>query len=291
MEHGIYGKAPVVTVQTKRHSYIVFGPAELMGAAHHYNCLIDGQKGIFTVAGAPQDNDLLQAEARALRFLRQPDRPEAAGYLPMLPELVESFVYCETGGIERRANVLTAVPGYVSLSAILEAYPSGLDPRDMAWMWRRLLDLLGYVHSRGIVHGAVLPSNVLIGTGDVHDVRLIDWQCAVGEGIGANDYISCMDSSFREWYPAEVAARQPPSPATDILMSARCMIALIGGDPLTGNIPSPIHRRIVVFLRSCLMVGIRERPQDAWKLRAEFTELIDLLWGQRQYRPLVMPSS
>ena len=158
-------------------------------------------------------------------------------------------------------------------------------------MWRRLLDILGYAHSRGIIHGAVLPPNVVVGTGDLHEVVLTNWQAATGENTGVSKHIACLDTAYQSWYPPEVTAKQPPTPGTDILMSARCMIALLGGDPLSGGLPPQIDRRIAGFLKSCLIVGIRQRPQDAWKLRAEFTELIDRLWGRREYRPLIMPTS
>jgi serine/threonine protein kinase len=288
LEHGIYGKPPLATIKTKRHCYTILQPLGVSGAAHSYSCLIDRQSGVFTVAQTPLDNDLLQTEAQVLRLLREPNRCEASGYLPMLPELVESFIYGEANGTERQASTFKAVPGYISLAAIQEAYPAGVDPRDMAWMWRRLLDLLGYVHSRGVIHGAVLPSNVLIGTGDHHEVILTNWQAAAGENAGVSKHIAYMDTAHKPWYPPEVIARRPPTPGTDILMSARCMIALLGGDPLSGSMPPRTHRRIAGFLKSCLIIGTRQRPQDAWKLRAEFTELIDQLW-RRQYRPFMMP--
>lgn len=302
LEHGIYGKPAPLTIQTKRHSYTILEPLAASGAAHCYTCLIDRQKGVcngtlhgtlqgvFMIAQTPSSNDLLQAEAKTIRFLREPNRPEAVGYLPILPELVESFIYSEPNGIERQANVFTARPGYVSLATIQQAYPQGLDPRDMAWMWRRLLDLLGYTHSRGIIHGAVLPPNVWIGTGDLHEVVLTNWQAATGENTGVSQHIACIDAAYKTWYPPEVMAKQPPTPGTDILLSARCMIALMGGDPLTGQLPQPVHHRISSFLKSCLIVGVSQRPQDAWELRAEFTELMDHLWKQRQYRPFLMPS-
>ena len=60
-----------------------------------------------------------------------------------------------------------------SLAQVHAAYPRGLDPRDAAWMWRRLLVALGTVHAAGVVHGAVLPDHVLIHP-DLHDT-LIGW--------------------------------------------------------------------------------------------------------------------
>lgn len=302
LAHGIYGKPAPVTIQTRRHSYSILEPLVASGAAHCYNCLIDRHRsvfngappapwqGVFTVAQTPLSNDLLQAEAKTIRWLREPNRPEAVGYLPMLPELIESFIYSEANGIERQANTFTARSGYVSIATIQQVYPRGLDARDMAWMWRRLLDLLGYAHSRGIIHGAVLPPNVWIGTGDLHEVVLTNWQAATGEHTGVSQHIACLDAAYQTWYPPEVMAKQPPTPATDILLAARCMIALMGGDPLTGQLPQLVHQRISSFLKSCLLPGVCQRPQDAWKLRAEFTELMDHLWQERQYRPFLMPS-
>ena len=50
----------------------------------------------------------------------------------------------------------------------------GVDPRDAAWMWRRLLVALGFAHRAGVLHGAVLPEHVLIHPGE-HGLVLVDW--------------------------------------------------------------------------------------------------------------------
>ncbi len=63
---------------------------------------------------------------------------------------------------------------YVPMSEVIAAYPKGLDFRDVAWMYKRLLSGLGFVAEMGVVHGAILPSHVLVHpTG--HGAKIIDW--------------------------------------------------------------------------------------------------------------------
>jgi serine/threonine protein kinase len=284
-----YGHSGVVTITTKQHTYSVGDALDPMGAAHCYQCLADGiTHGVFTVAQTPADNDLLQTEAKMLQLLTSPNRTEAKGYLPMLPKLTETFRYTEGGGIERQANVYTTTPGFVSIKQIQEAYPAGVGPKHLNWIWRRLLDVLGYAHSRGVIHGAVLPTNVLIGLDDHHDVVLTNWQAAVLVDGGSTAHISVMDQTYKEWYPPEVPKKLTPTYGTDLMMSARCMIAMVGGNPVSGMLPPAIHPRIAGFLQSCLLIPPSQRPQSAWQLRREFTTAMDQL-GKREYHPLSLP--
>ena len=286
---GTYEDVVGFTLNTQHHRYEVGEAIAPSGAANCYRCVIDGTAhGVFAIAQTPSDNDLLQSEAQTLRLLHQPNRLEAKGYAPMLPRIIESFRYAE-GGTERHANVFEAADGYVSIRQIRTAYPAGVHPKDMAWIWRRLLDILGYAHSCGVIHGAVLPTHVLVGTGDVHEVVLTNWQAAVQLGNGRTAHIPLIDLDYPNWYPPEVAAKQEPQPGTDILMSARCMAALLGGDPVSGKLPKEVPSRINGFLQSCLLLSQSQRPQNAWRLREEFTEMIENLWGKREYRPLTMP--
>lgn len=290
IEAGTYGQPNSVTVQTKRHRYDIGRVVTPFGVATCYECVIDGtQNGVIAVAMQPSDNDLLQMEARVLRTLMKPDQPSAGGYMSMLPSLFESFKLTEAGK-QRQANVFRTSPGYATIAAIHEAYPAGINPKDMAWMWRRLLDVLGYAHHRGFVHGAVLPGNILIGLGDVHEVVITNWQAATPLGGHGKPYIPLIDASYQQWYPPEVAAKQPPSQGTDLLMSARTMCYLLGGNPLTGDTPPNVPARVRGFIKSCLLLAAHQRPQDAWRLRSEFTELINELWGKREYRPFFLPT-
>lgn len=125
------------------------------------------------------DNDLTTNEAAILGFMRpQPDTTDLKLRF-YLPKLIDSFV--STDGL--RVNVFghdgeSDFEPRVTLESILRAYPKGLNFRDMVWMYKRLLVAIGYTHSKGVIHGGVLPPHVLVHpTG--HGAKLIDWTSAL----------------------------------------------------------------------------------------------------------------
>jgi serine/threonine protein kinase len=242
------------------------------------------------VARRAADNDLLRAEAQAIRRLRGADGdPERIAYIP---ELLDAFDYGEAGKTRRATNVLARLDGFSTLEQVRAAYPSGVPPLDMAWIWRRLLLVLGYAHRRGVIHGAALSAHIMIHP-DQHGVVLLDWCYASIANGGAQPAIKAIVERYRGYYPEEVFAKRAPSPATDIGMAARCMVALLGGDPLTGKFgetqaPKPIQ----TFLRGCIAVKQSMRPDDAWKLLEEFDGLLERLgdpYFPRRFHPFVLP--
>lgn len=233
----------------------------------------------------PGDNDLLANEARILKHLQLSEDYAELRYF--VSQLTDSFTYQEkSSGITRQINVLEHIDGLYSLQEVRAAYPQGVDPRDMAWMWRRLLVALGFAHSCGVIHGAVLPTHILIQPRE-HGVVLIDWSYAVREG----ERISAISSAYRAWYPAEVFAHEEPLPGLDIAMAARCMFELLGGDPLKHTLPARVPWQLASYLQGCTLANPRQRPQDARRLLSDFDALIARLWGPRTFREFVMPVS
>jgi hypothetical protein len=224
------------------------------------------------LARDPAVGDLMAREAGALRTIAEQGDPR---YLPYVPRLVESFRHRDPAtGAERRANVVAAAEGLRSLTEVKKAYPDGLDPRDAAWMWRRLLVALGLAHRAGVVHGAVLPDHVLIQPAD-HGVVLVDWCHAAT----AAEPIPAIVPRYADWYPPEVRARQAPGPGTDLAMAARCMADLMGE-----RAPDALR----AFANGCLLRDPRRRPDDAWALLAELDSLLERLYGPRTFRVFSM---
>ncbi|GIJ08545.1 serine/threonine protein kinase [Micromonospora andamanensis] len=218
------------------------------------------------------DNDLMAREQRALRRLAERGDPR---WLPYVPRLIDSFTHRDAGtGAERRITVLGTAPGLHSLVEVRRAYPDGLDARDVAWMWRRLLVALGLAHRAGLVHGAVLPSHVLIDP-DAHGLVLVDW-CFSTEPGGT---VPAMVPDHDTWYPPEVLDRGPCGPGTDIFMVTRCMTWLM-------NREAP--RRLLDFAQGCRQRFLRARPDDAWLLLRELDEVLHRLYGPRTFRPFTL---
>lgn len=166
--------------------------------------VVDGEDALLKVARNPADNHLLRQEADTLERIARHGDPR---FLPYVPRLVTKFRY-KTGSTVRQANVISRAPaGFVTLAQVRP----GLDPRDMAWIWRRLLVAVGVAHRAGTAHGAVEPRHVLIHPID-HGLILVDW-CRSG---GADE-------------PA------------DVLGVTRCVTGLLGAHP----------RPMRTFLRGC----------------------------------------
>ncbi len=219
----------------------------------------------------PANNDLMEREVTALRRIAATGDPR---YLPYVPRLVDTFRHRDPrNGQERRVNVLGTVPHLLSLAEVIRMRPDGLDPRDAAWIWRRLLVALGLAHRAGVVHGAVLPEHILIETTD-HGVVLVDWCYSVVDGL---DHVPATVPGYADWYPPEVHKRQRPGPGTDIAMAARSMTALMGG-----HAPAAL----VSFANGCSLPSPRSRPDDAWELLTELDDLLERLYGARKFRPL-----
>lgn len=229
-----------------------------------------GENRLLKLPRDPANNDLMLREQVALRRIERAGDPR---YLPYVPRLVESFRHRDGAtGDEHRVSVLAAVPGLHSLAEVMRRRPDGLDPRDAAWMWRRLLVALGLAHRAGVVHGAVLPEHVLIEP-EAHGLVLIDWCYAV---VDRDDTVPALVPAYADWYPAEVRERRPAGPGTDIAMAARCMSALMG---------AAAPRALRAFADGCRAPRLASRPDDAWRLLGELDELLERLYGPRTFRP------
>ena len=236
--------------------------------------LYQTRRGLLKLARDPADNDLIEREAAALSRIRLGIEPRFGAYFPRL--LDTQRVKDPRTGAERRGNLLGALDGFVSLARVRAAFPDGVDSRDAAWMWRRLLVAIGAAHRAGVVHGAVLPEHVLIDPAE-HGVVLIDW-CYSGQ---PGDPLPAVVARYRDRYPPEILARQPAGPHTDIWLATACMTELMGD-----RAPAPV----AAFARGCMLASPRRRPQDAWQLLGELDGLLGRLYGPRKFRPFAIPA-
>lgn len=115
----------------------------------------------------------LTAEYDTLRKWQGIECPKMAYYSQRIPQAAMLGKCTATG---RDALVLRNNPGFWgSLADLVRLNPQGVDPRHVVWMWRRILDILGFAHSIGWVHGDVHPGHLLVHPAD-HGVLLIGWR-------------------------------------------------------------------------------------------------------------------
>jgi serine/threonine protein kinase len=233
----------------------------------------DRREAVLKIPRQPRDNDLMEHEADVLARL---DTVAEARHRAYAPTLIESFRHRAGDGTERRVNATVPLTGFHTLAEVATAHPAGLDARDAAWMWRRLLTALGWAHRAGLVHGAVFPEHVLIHP-QSHGLVLADWCYATAVGTD----IPVLIPRHAAGYPPEALEHRPASPATDIHLATYCVGKLTGD-----RAPGPLR----AFVRGCTRPSQSARPQDAWHLLAELDDLLERLYGPRAFRPFTMPA-
>jgi serine/threonine protein kinase len=242
-----------------------------------YECT--DQAAVLKICRKTSDNDLMDAERTALDAIYPPGTKEEKFYR-YLPHIVAGF---EWRG--HRAHVLPIFRDYVSLDAVLKAYPKGIDFRDWAWMFRRTLEGIGFVHQKGFVHGSLIPAHILVHPVN-HGARLIDW--CYSKPLG--DPLQGIPQAYQDFYPPEVFARGSTSVSTDLYVAAKTSIALLGGDPRTNSLPTEVPVKLKDFLIQSLSSNPDRRPKDAWSYRDELGQLLRELVGEPTYREFRMPS-
>jgi hypothetical protein len=289
---GHYGEPVVIsTIRTKKAEHKVkvdLGNGDL---AHLYRTLTlteaGEQTGFLKMALSPRDNDLLGAEARALKKLHATD-DQLVRHFPLL---LDTFL----GEGRRRGNVQGFQTECVNLVNIHDAYPGGLEPVHAVWIWRRLLMAVGYAHSQGVLHGAIVPLHILIYP-EQHGVILVDWcYSSIVNDPDTEVYskIKAVAKTYTDFYPKEVFDKEAPTEALDIFMAAKCMIWLLGGDVITRNMPFSVPQRMRAFLRGCCQPEPTMRPTNAWIVLQEFDDMLKLIGSPfypRKWVEFTMPA-
>ena len=132
----------------------------------------------------------LAREAAALAALQSLDIPGAAYFTRRLPQAIGTGPAEGWSEAPREALALRHPTGFWgSLEAVRQAHAQGIDPRHAVWIWRRMLEVLAFVHDAGWCHGAIAPEHALVHPRD-HGVLLIGWSQArprAGRAMMARD--------------------------------------------------------------------------------------------------------
>lgn len=173
-------------------------------------------------------------------------------YQRFVPEVVDSF----------KASGLVLVTEYPETLYPLSRLGT-VDGVHIAWMTRRILDMLGYLHFTGFGHSAITPEHLMFApsnhagvlTGFIHTKRL-------GEPI------DLVPAARKSMYTEKVA-----SPRLDLSMLSQCMMA------------HAIPKWMKSFFQGLAM------SHDAWKADEEFTELLQDHYGPPKFHELVVENA
>ena len=206
---------------------------------------------------------------------------EAPRFAPFLPTI--------SGATELVLHPgLNSIDELYTLAEVRRAYPVGVDERDMAWIWRRLLSVLAFLHGEDVVHAALFPESVYIEPVG-HKLVLGGWWAPVGEASQNRLAVENIPQAYRPWFRSEAATRLPPTPALDVALAARTMIDLMGGDAVKGELPPTVDPALRRYFARCLHSTQSHARPGAAQLLHDFDRLIETLWGPRRYRPLALP--
>jgi hypothetical protein len=244
-----------------------------------------GELCVLKVSRSLGDGDLLRREWQAIAQLRASTVPGAQHFSALLPVPIARGVIRETTpegeSIARSANVYQWRSGFVhTLDEVIATHPEGIDGRVGVWLWKRLLEVLHFVHSAGMAHGAVLPTHVLVHPRD-HGATLVGF--ATATPLGAR--VPVRSRSHAAWYPAEREA----SREADLLMAARCIARALS--PVTSrasgftappSLPQPFAALLTQALSGASSI-------DAWSWRDRLNVASQEAYGPARYSPLVMP--
>jgi len=296
-----------IAIEHKNKKYVLTDKLASGDICDVYNCVVFNGTNeypvVFKVVKQSADNDLVENEAKILGRLYPPTAKDEKFYR-FLPRVLDSFLVPS----QRRVNILPWFNEHRSLAEVLEAFPDGIDFRDMVWMFNRILHGIGFAHTNRIVHGALIPPHVLIHPTD-HGAKIIDWSYAVDitpkkakakkgptlydyltdDTFLSNPHVKAISAPYKDFYAPEILAKETPTAATDIYMAAKCAVALVGGNVSTNQMPDSVPKLVRDFLKTCLWSVPSKRPQDAWDAHEEFDGVLKRAIGKRKYRPFPMP--
>lgn len=254
------------------------------------------ERVILKIAEIQGDNDLLFTERDHLREMRSSPVTKDFSTLLYVPEVVDAF---NTPGDSLAVNVFSYEDEeYYTLEDVKKAYPKGVPLQHAAWMIKRVMLALEPAHSLDIIHGAILPQNVVI-----HPVTrrgiLTNWDFSVKAGDKIKAISSIPDQ--RIWYPHEVLDKTLAYTGTDLYMLANLLLYLCNGSIIRGTFPSDwekvpgttaaIGYKHIRGLVSACRLPAQKRLYDIHELYADFKEALGKIFGEPKFHKLKMPES
>lgn len=231
-------------------------------------------KAVIKIARDPRDRDLVENECKTLARLHAKPDKESVHFSKYIPTFIEA-TRIKNGNKERAATIITHVSGGYTLAQVMKRYSDGLDARHVAWIWKRLLECLDWVHRKGIVHGAITPDHILI-LPENHGVKLLDWSYATEPG----GKIKAIPASWRHIYPREILDKLPATTGVDLYMVAKCVELMLGAvQPWPRLYAGMIHA-------STLPAG--HRYQNAFEVYEQLDHHLRTMYGKPKFVELTM---
>ncbi len=234
-----------------------------------------------------KDAELFDNEWESLQMLQRSEARGADTFATLIPQPVLHGDLGPGQHAGRRVSIFRWESGFRhTMEEVFRAYPQGIPPRASIWVWRRILETLSFIHASGMAHGAVLPPHLLIQDNE-HGVRLVGYS-RTGR---AGEKLPAVSTGFDAFYPPPPKSKPTLTAKLDLVMSARCITAVLGGDPATGSLPEAVPAPLAEIVQRIARADPVAKPvEDAWAIREELGEIADKVFGPPQYIPIVLPT-
>lgn len=207
------------------------------------------------VLGSAVNADLATAHLNAMEKLANVPQEERFTYPVMIehtaPDATPMFV----------ANHVA--PGFRSMADIRTVYPMGINGKDVAWIFRAMLNAVHNAHEMGFVNGA--PT---LGAFMIHEQRqsviLTDWQYSVDIG----QPLLAIPSAYKTLFPKYAIDGEQVDDRLDI-----AIIGTMATRLLSMGEPKPLFD----FFRSCKRDDVPRIPD----LLMEFADVMQFVYGKK----------
>jgi len=232
-----------------------------------------------------EDRDLMDAEWETLNSLQTSRARGSDHFTRLLPHPVargEARLGLRgRGGIsEMLAYGLPS--GFVhTFMDARDHYPQGIPATAAVWLYKRILEILSFVHASGYIHGALVPRHLLVHARD-HGVRF----CGFGSAVRSGQKLHAFPAKDTAFNSAAGASGQAVGPAHDICTSARSILWLLGGghQKAPPDCPAPL-KDLLERAAAPDASGL----DDAWSVREQLDEAAHEAFGPPRFIPFPMP--
>lgn len=220
-----------------------------------------------TVVRISKDSSLNNFFENEMDILRKLKIEANKSFTKYIPDPLKSYKSNEN----LKINELNYFPGYQSIEDLMKKHPNGIDMRSFAWIANRLFEILGFVHYNDIIHGGVLPSNILIETRDQHALALIDWTSSTKYGYPPKLIVD----RFEDYYPKNIDKNTKMSYIIDTQMAVNVLKKF--ASTKWGDYDGKVKRYFEKILTYPTVFS------DAWDIRDDLEELWKVCIGKKKF--------
>jgi hypothetical protein len=164
------------------------------------------ERVILKIASEQDKASCFDDEIAALTALQAVESADSAYFTMRLPQVIQSGPTERTPGHARQVLVLRHVCGFWgSLDQVRVRHATGVDARHIVWIWRRILQVLDFVHRHGWSHGDLRPEHLLVHPRD-HDILLCGWSRARWNSGNSHEQRMISDLRQSAWAMRELLA-------------------------------------------------------------------------------------